>query len=44
MRFGKKVVKLEPAHINDPDVAAALSEQAFDATTRVDSLRQQLGL
>ena len=42
VRFGKKVVKLEPAHIGDPDVAAALSEQAFGATSRIDAIRQRL--
>jgi hypothetical protein len=42
--FGKKVVKFEPTHITDPDVAALLSEKSFDATQRVDDLRAELGL
>jgi cysteine-rich repeat protein len=44
VRFGKKVVKLEPLHITDPEVAALLSEKSFDATQRIDDLRTELGL
>jgi hypothetical protein len=44
LRFGKKVAKFEPAHITDPDLAAMLSNKSFDATTRIDALRAELGL
>jgi alkylhydroperoxidase family enzyme len=44
VRFGKKVTKLEPGHITDPDVATLLSMKSFDATQRVDALRAALGL
>jgi len=43
-RFGKKVVKLQPKQITDPDVGAALSERATDALQRIESLRGDLGV
>jgi hypothetical protein len=44
VRFGKKVVKLQPSQITDPNVGAALSERAGDARDRVETLRGGLGL
>jgi cysteine-rich repeat protein len=44
VRFGKKVVKLQPKEITDPTVGAALSERSGDALGRLDSLRGDLGI
>jgi hypothetical protein len=44
VRFGKKTVKFEPVHITDPVIAALLADKGFDATQRIDALRDELGL
>lgn len=41
-KFGKKVVKLQPAHVTDPTLGAALSADAADATARINTLRETL--
>jgi cysteine-rich repeat protein len=43
VRFGKKIVKLQPKQITDPNVGAALSEGSGDALGRIDALRSGLG-
>jgi cysteine-rich repeat protein len=43
VRFGKKVVKLQPKQITDPNVGSALSERSGDALGRIDTLRGDLG-
>jgi cysteine-rich repeat protein len=43
VRFGKKVVRLQPKQIGDPDVGAALSEGSGDALARINALRNDLG-
>jgi hypothetical protein len=43
LRFGKKVVKLQPKQITDPTVGAVLSERSGDALGRLDTLRGDLG-
>jgi cysteine-rich repeat protein len=43
VKFGKKVFKLQPAHVTDPAVGAALDAKATDAIERVDRLREELG-
>jgi cysteine-rich repeat protein len=44
VRFGKKVVKLQPKQITDPDLGSALSDRATDALDRIESLRGDLGV
>jgi cysteine-rich repeat protein len=42
-RFAKKVVRLQPTHITDPNVGAQLSERSDDALARIEALRTALG-
>ncbi|HUC33067.1 MAG TPA: DUF4215 domain-containing protein, partial [Ilumatobacteraceae bacterium] len=43
VKFQKKVFKLQPVHITDPAVGAALDQKVGDALERVDRLRAELG-
>jgi hypothetical protein len=43
LKFAKKVFKLQPKHVTDPAVGAALDGKAKDAVERVERLRQELG-
>jgi cysteine-rich repeat protein len=43
VRFGKKVVKLQPKQITDGEVGAALSERAGDALGRIEALNADVG-
>ena len=44
VKFGKKVQKLQPKHIADPSVGAALGTKSGDAVERLDALRAELGV
>jgi hypothetical protein len=43
VRFGKKVVSLQPKQITNPDLGALLSERSSDARGRIETLRGGLG-
>ncbi|HWP67472.1 MAG TPA: DUF4215 domain-containing protein [Candidatus Limnocylindria bacterium] len=44
VRFGKKVVRLQPKQITDLELGAALSEGSGDALSRIETLRGDLGV